>query len=362
VVPVAEAGQRDEAAAVAVDIVPIEIEVVTVPHVPAVEERNRSGSRSGSGNGSGRREGNGEGQGQGATGTGMLSMRGARKGSAIAGADLGAIAEVGEVAAVVPPSGMVVPNGTAGMRIDDGVTTVQIHPDGSVDFHDKPSLTYEWLNPLLSPKGLRDPGKAVKQIGRDIGNALEAWSRDPYAQTKDTPRDDRPALAFAVDPELDHGGGAGVDVDTGGVGATLPILGGNLDLGGWAERLAGNDPYAARKRKLLDATFAERAEIGTVHRAAQRDRATELVRKNLERLWRATTDPALRRAALFEMWNECDESEGLDGEAGARARAQIVGWIRSHLPAGTPEAYSADELAQLDRRRSSRQHFRPYDP
>jgi hypothetical protein len=38
----------------------------------------------------------------------------------------------------------------------------------------------------------------------------------------------------------------------------------------------------------------------------------------------------------------------------------VIGWIRAKLPAGSPEAFTAVEVARLDAARSSRQHFQPY--
>jgi hypothetical protein len=39
----------------------------------------------------------------------------------------------------------------------------------------------------------------------------------------------------------------------------------------------------------------------------------------------------------------------------------VIGWIRAHLPAGEPGAFSADDIAALDAHRASRQHFAPYE-
>jgi len=85
-----------------------------------------------------------------------------------------------------------------------------------------------------------------------------------------------------------------------------------------------------------------------------------MMRHNLERLWASTRDPAARRRALFELWDECGEGSGPLGEAGDRARGQVIGWIAAHLPSGSADAFTAEEIASLDARRSSKQHFAPY--
>jgi hypothetical protein len=125
-------------------------------------------------------------------------------------------------------------------------------------------------------------------------------------------------------------------------------------------KLGGGDPYSSRKRKLLDDTRDERAEIGAAHRTAQLARSGELVQRNLDALWRTTADPAARRAALFALWDECAEGEGPAGQAGELARAMVIGWIRGRLPDGGPGAFTAGELARLDAARTSHRHFAPY--
>ena len=126
----------------------------------------------------------------------------------------------------------------------------------------------------------------------------------------------------------------------------------------WLHRKFIGDPYASRK--LIDTTRDARAQLGSNHRRDQRDRASELAQRNVDALWRATIEPAERRAALFAMWDECIETEGPDGEAGERARAIVIGSIRAKLPAGSPGAFTPDEIAELDASRTSRQHFAPY--
>src|SRR5690606_9996144 len=102
-------------------------------------------------------------------------------------------------------------------------------------------------------------------------------------------------------------------------------------------------------------TFDERVAMGTAYRAEQSARSAELMQKNLEWLWAREHDPIARRAALFELWDECGEDE-----AGTRARALVIGWIRARLPAGSPDAFTAHELELLQTRRTSTAAFAPY--
>jgi hypothetical protein len=140
------------------------------------------------------------------------------------------------------------------------------------------------------------------------------------------------------------------------------IVHGKLDVTALLMRKLGvGDAYAARKRKLLDDTFDERAALGAQHRTEDLARSAELMRRNLEVVWRATEDPEERRDALFTLWDECGEGEGPDGEAGERARKIVIGWIRAKLPAGSPGAFTPDDIARRSAHRRSTQPFVPYE-
>jgi hypothetical protein len=136
---------------------------------------------------------------------------------------------------------------------------------------------------------------------------------------------------------------------------------GRMSVDDWImRRTTGQDPYSSAKRQWLDKTRDERAAIARMHRTEDLERAPELMQQNLVAMWQRVRDPAARREALFELWDECAEGEGVAGAAGERARAMVIGWIGSHLPRGQPGAFSADEIARLDARRASKQHFAPY--
>jgi hypothetical protein len=115
------------------------------------------------------------------------------------------------------------------------------------------------------------------------------------------------------------------------MGATILTF----DLTDWAMRRHGEDPYASRKLQMLDATRDERAMIGAKFREQQLARTPELVRANLDRV--AAMPPVARKQALFELWNECDQTQ-----AGEIARATIATYMRAHA-----ELYTPDELAAI---------------
>ena len=69
---------------------------------------------------------------------------------------------------------------------------------------------------------------------------------------------------------------------------------------------------------------------------------------------RDSADAVQARAAIFRLWDECEEDE-----VGNEARDAIVAFVQEHLPAG-PRGYGDEELSALNRERSSRAPFRPY--
>lgn len=260
------------------------------------------------------------------------------------------------------PKIKMVAQGGGRFLVRDPVVTVRVAPDGTVDLKDRPHVGVR-LN-LPTPQNLTAQAEHLK---RD----LAAWIADPYRDARVGKSQDLPQRLQAVPGMCDRYGDrhcfTAADQakewaaeDEGVTQKVTSVLEGKLDLTGYLAKLHGRDVYASRKLKILDQTRDERFRNGQTYRAEQLDRSAELVQRNLEALWKTTVDPEQRRATLFAMWDECDESEGPMGEAGQAARAMIIGWIRSHLPAGSTDAYTPQEIAGLDERRASRQHFLPY--
>ena len=247
------------------------------------------------------------------------------------------------------------PGGRAVVR--DTVTTMNVAADGKAKFRDKPDLDVEVST---GPGGLLDP-----ELRKLVREHLVAWIEDPYEGTRYGRSQDLPPHLQAVPGACDAWGAELCDDPMApafekrlreikrklGGGAH-----GNLDLTAYLHRKFVGDPYASRKLKLLDDTRAERVEMGIAYRAQQRMRSSEFMQRNVERLWASVADPVARRAALFELWDECGEDE-----AGVRARAIVIGWIRGKLPRGSEHAFTDDEIATLQTRRTSAQPFEPYE-
>jgi hypothetical protein len=242
--------------------------------------------------------------------------------------------------------------------VPDLVTTMHVSQDGRARFHDKPDIEVKVRIP-------RPP--SMKQIG----DHLQRWYRDPYAQKNARRYQDMPRHEQAVPGGWDAGAGGDTHIDgrikapeelPGGLDSasrgSVPLIGGKLDITSWLHRKFIGDPYSSRKRVLLDGTHEERAKIRERYTKEQLDDSAITMRKNVERVFHELRDPAMRKAALFALWDECAEGEGPDGEAGERARAIVIGAIRGRLVGEA--GYTSEEIVAFDTARTSLQHFAPY--
>jgi hypothetical protein len=128
----------------------------------------------------------------------------------------------------------------------------------------------------------------------------------------------------------------------------------SFDINDALMRREGIDPYASYKLKVLDETREERVAMGKQYRTQQLARSREIMNRNIARLVGSTTDTDALKLGLFELWDDCAEAG--DDElvvAGRAAREQVIAYIRGHL------SYSADEVAQLNKRRRSHVPFAP---
>ena len=269
------------------------------------------------------------------------------------------MARGGRVPEAVSRSGRVEPAGGGTAVIEDRVTTVHIARDGTVRFEDKPDFEIHFELPIPTPS-------RIKRYAAAAGRQLSAWYADPYAQTRAGTMQDVPGHLAMHPGDCDHwddpcSRAMRAIQRKPDASSIPPLIWGKFEFSDALIRLFAGDPYASRKRKLLDDTRAERAELSAQHRAEDLARSAELALRNLEALWRATEDPAARRDALFALWDECAEGDDPDGEAGQRARLMVIGWIRAKLPPGSPGAFDPDEIAARSAHRRSRQPFVPYE-
>jgi hypothetical protein len=201
----------------------------------------------------------------------------------------------------VKPTGLLEPAGGGGYRSEDLVTRTRIAKDGTVAITDKANLQHQFTSLANVKRVLREAGPfGLLRLDFDVTDAFM--------------------------------------------------------------RRHKVDPYASRKLKFLDATRDERVQIGARYKQEQLARTPELVRRNLDRLWASVTDLRARKQGLFELWDDAAEtgSERMIA-AGDAARRAVIGFIRGHLPAGSRDAFTADELAACNARKQSRATFAPYE-
>lgn len=126
---------------------------------------------------------------------------------------------------------------------------------------------------------------------------------------------------------------------------------------------AGEDPFTADKLRFLEETRALRLEMCDRARAEALKESIVDLGHRLRRIWSRSDLPAAeRRRLLFELWDECGETEPGDATAQAAlmARTTILAFVRRQLPPGSADAYRPEELLALNERRVSRERFAPY--
>ncbi|MBA3456219.1 MAG: hypothetical protein H0T42_24175 [Deltaproteobacteria bacterium] len=238
-------------------------------------------------------------------------------------------------------TGQLSPDGGGTYRSDEGPFTAKVNRDGSVNLKDKKNFNIRFALPR------------PRQVGRAVGD----WYQDPNKPVGMLPPDkitkapviNNDEANGQYDRKPDHGD------------ATVPIVSGGFDVTDALMRRNGQDPYASKKLQYLDSTRDQRVQIGQRHRAKQLEQAVVIMKGNLDRVWSLPT-PQARRQALFELWDECAETGPAELVAAGRdARKLVVGVIRARIPAGSADAFSAEDLVALNQRKQSKAKFAPYD-
>ena len=240
-----------------------------------------------------------------------------------------------------PTTGQLRDSGNGTHKSDQGPFVAKVGKDGTVKLKDRRNFNIHFGLPS----------------GKDLGHLIADWYNDPNKPVGTLPPDHiekAPVLpgdeSSSADKKADHGDVAGI-----------PIAGGGFDVSDAFMRSHGQDPYASKKLKFLDSTRDERVQIGMRYRSEQLAKASEIMRGNLAQVWRSVGDPAARRLALFELWDEAAETGSTEMvAAGIQARSLVIGWIRARLPEGSADAYGIDELARLNAKRTSKAPFTPY--
>lgn len=139
------------------------------------------------------------------------------------------------------------------------------------------------------------------------------------------------------------------------------FIAGTLDITDVMMRWLGEDPYRYAKAEFLARTFEQRMHMRRRHDQVTMQRALNGLPAYLAAVWKQPWSAELRRRVLFVLWDECaEQGNALMRDGGARARAIISRFVAYHLPPGSPGAYTAGELRELNARRTSTAAFAPY--
>jgi hypothetical protein len=134
------------------------------------------------------------------------------------------------------------------------------------------------------------------------------------------------------------------------------VLGASFDVTDEIMRLSGEDPYRARKARFLADTAEWRLRLAHAQRDRSKGAALAGLEGQLLAAWKhhGLTGPE-RRRVLFNLWLEMDQASP-EGRQGA---ATVIRFVREQLPAGSPDAFTADELRALNQA-AAPQRFDPY--
>jgi hypothetical protein len=141
-----------------------------------------------------------------------------------------------------------------------------------------------------------------------------------------------------------------------------------FDLTDLVMRAAGMDPYVYDKGMVAELTRPMRARMAEAERPRRIAAALQRLPRDLDALWaRDDMSAADKRATILQLWDEIldDPPAGAQAPevvAAERARTALVRFVSWRLPAGSPDAFTAAELAAFNARRRSRLAFDPYRP
>ena len=242
------------------------------------------------------------------------------------------------------------------------------------------------LRPELSPPPSLQRGQVVRKVAADASSGSGARDGNPRSLSEAGFRARRNGSQVFRDKAGRFK--ATLKADGRVVFQDLPVAVGRdpvtnvpkMAMPGLAEGLraaSGQELYQQEKKRLLEETFELRLALAVAFAKDKVDRRLKSLYRELLKLWQDDgTSEAARRRALFERWDECEEGlpvalPGFSGAAsseldelrrtgGEQARETIERFIRTQLPAGSPQAYTAEELRRLNAGRRSRGRFAPY--
>jgi hypothetical protein len=228
---------------------------------------------------------------------------------------------------------------------------------GPVDLtlHGLPS-TGEWAKGPTAPPPPRPtgppPDKAYKLRG-DVG--------DPILGKMVEKKDDYPLEYLGRDGYLYKGPQFSAHIAMDGsvsfddkIVRDFKGLSGGFDVTDWVMKGKKQDPYRYEKEKFMKYTQKKRDELAKKAREADIENSIAQLPATCDDIWHEPYKKASqKRRALYELWRDVE-----DTDAGARAREIIEAYVRRHLPQGTPDAFTEEELALYNSKGGRK--FEPY--
>jgi hypothetical protein len=144
------------------------------------------------------------------------------------------------------------------------------------------------------------------------------------------------------------------------LGFTKGQSGFSFDLTDMVMKGGKQDPYAADKRRFRDHTEKLRDEMRQKFTGTQLDNALAALPGELREIWESEKPVGVRRRELYEKWIECADDKEEGDTQGLKARRQIEDFVRRHLPDGSSDAYTDEELRRFANQRDGLPTFQPY--
>jgi hypothetical protein len=134
----------------------------------------------------------------------------------------------------------------------------------------------------------------------------------------------------------------------------------SFDLTDLLSRGKNQDPYYSEKRRFADFSEQKRAELRKKWLQESTEKGMATLGDQLASIWGSSRSAALRRREIYEKWADCSDGSAGEDRMGRKGRRAIEDFIRTHLPEGSSEAYTADELSRIAGERGSLPPFDPY--
>ena len=209
---------------------------------------------------------------------------------------------------------------------------------------------------------LHGPAPSEAEIERGLASGLRSEAMTKRHTTREPFRLQRradgtqvwsgPRLTGIIEPDGSVRFEDRPNVQTNGISAS-----GTFDLTEAIMGASGQDPLRAEREYFMRETEEVRARLEAEHRGREMSRGLSRLPGRLEGIWgTARRSTEARRARIFSIWDEMTE----DDESGREARAIVLRWIRERLPAGSEDAFTAEEIRRFNASRESREEFAPY--